>query len=282
MRYADFYVGSPHPRRRAKTRRIEDLHLTRIRQGAHGLEDPATEELVVGVVLGGVTRCRWTWGDGWNETARRTAGDIGLTPPRSGGTFEVDGDHEILVLGFPLAAMAARGAIEDQGARPFGRLHDAYHRDPGALRQCLRLWALAGATGDAAGMEAAALMAVLIEGWRERSDNPAPVPRRVRPLGEAAFAAIRTRIAEDPGARHSLQDWAALAGMTVPAFCRSFRARTGLSPHRHLLEERVRRAEALLALPQSDIDLIAETLGFDSRSHFTRVFTRLKGRSPRE
>lgn len=282
MRYAEFYAGSPHPRRRAETRRIGDLHLTRIRQGAHGFDDPATDELVVGVVLGGVTRCRWTWGDGWNETARRTRGDMGLTPPRSGGTFEVDGDHEILVLGFPPAAMAARGAIEDHGARPFGRLHDAYHRDPAAFRRCLRLWALAGATDEAAGMEAATLTAALIEGWRARSESPAPALRPVRPLDEAAYTAIRARIAEDPGARHRLLDWAAVAGMTVPAFCRAFCARTGLPPHRYLLEERVRRAEGMLALPRSDIDLIAEVLGFDSRSHFTRVFTRLRGRSPRQ
>lgn len=131
-------------------------------------------------------------------------------------------------------------------------------------------------------MEAATLTAALIEGWRARSESPAPALRPVRPLDEAAYTAIRARIAEDPGARHRLLDWAAVAGMTVPAFCRAFRARTGLPPHRFLLEERVHRAEGMLALPRSDIDLIAEALGFDSRSHFTRVFTLLRGRSPRQ
>ena len=39
-------MASAHPRRSAETRRIgvDGVHLTRIRQGAHGLDDPATED----------------------------------------------------------------------------------------------------------------------------------------------------------------------------------------------------------------------------------------------
>lgn len=279
MRYAEFYASSPHPRRRAETRRIEDLHLTRIRQGAHGFDDPATEELVVGVVLGGVTRCRWTWGDGWNETARRRAGDIGLTPPRSGGTFEVDGDHELLVIGFPLAAMAERGLVEDSCARPFGRLHDAYHRDPAAFRQCLRLWALAGRGNDAAAMESATITSALLDAWRDRAGRPVPTPRPVRPLDDAAFATIAAMVQDEPGDRHRLEAWAAVAGLSASAFCRAFKARTGLSPHQYLLDRRISLAERWLA--DHGIDETADRLGFDSRAHFTRVFTRLRGHSPR-
>lgn len=283
VRYSDFYGASPHPRRSAETRRIagDAVHLTRIRQGAHGLDDPATDELIAGVVLGGVTRCRWTWGDGWNETAGRRAGDIGLTPPQSGGTFEVDGDHEILVMGLSLRTLKARGLIGEEGARPFGRLHDAYHRDAAGFGLCRRLWALGGTGGDAAAMEAETLTGLLIARWRDMADRTPPVARRVRPLDQVVFEEIRQRVEDEPGARHRLSDWAARAGMTGPAFSAAFKARAGVPPHRYLLEARIGIAERLLAGPGSDIEEIAEVLGFDSRSHLARVFTRLRGRSLR-
>lgn len=283
MRYSDYYSSSAHPCRSAETRRIGDdgVHLTRIRQGAHGLDDPPTDELVVGVVLGGVTHCRWNWGDGWNETAVRRAGDIGLTPPKSGGTFEVDGDHEILVLGFSLERLVAQGLIADAAFRPFGRLHDAYHRDRASFDMCRGLWRLAGVADDAARMAADAIASELVERWRMLARQTPATPRQVRPLDGSVFAAIRVSITERPGERHRLEGWAALAGMTGPAFCRAFAARAGMPPHRFLLETRIRIAEQLLPLPGSDVDAIAEALGFDSRSHFTRVFSRLRGRTPR-
>lgn len=283
MRYSEYYTESAHPRRSAETRRIgaDGVHLTRIRHSAHGLDDPATDELIVGVVLGGTTGCRWTWGDGWNETAARRAGDIGLTPPQSGGTFEVDGDHEILVIGFSLKRLVEEGLIDDEGLRPFGRLHDAYHRDRAGFELCRRLWRLGGATGDAVEMAADATASELIERWRIRAQQAASVPRPVRPLDDGIFSSIRANIAERPGARHKLEDWAAVAGMTGPAFCRAFAARAGMPPHRFLLETRIGIAEGLLAVRGSDVEAIAEALGFDSRAHFTRVFARLRGRTPR-
>ena len=284
MRYADYYATSAHPRRRAETRRIgaDDLYLTRIRQGAHALDDPATAELIVGVVLGGVTRCRWTWGDGWNETAHRRAGDIGLSPPGSAGTFEVDGDHEVLVIGIPLPALIRRGMLDEVDARPFARLHDAYHRDTTNLAACLRLWALAATPSPLADMEADATVAGMLARWRAMAGAPVRSPRPVRPLDERTFALIEDRLRADPGARHRLADWAAAAGMTGAAFCRAFKARTGVPPHRYLLETRIGVAVEMLARPGSCIEDIAHALGFDSRAHFTRVFTRLRGRSPRQ
>lgn len=283
MRYSEYYSASAHPRRSAETRLVgqDGVHMTRIKQGPHGLDDPATDELIVGVVLGGVTRCRWTWGDRWNETAARRAGDIGLTPPKSGGTFEVDGDHEILVIGFPLQRMIARGQLDDQCERPFGRLHDSYHRDRRAFELCRSLWRLGKESGDVAEMAAEEVTAQLIARWRALSAKAQQSQRFVKPLDARVFARIQLWIAEDPGAHHRLQDWALLAGMTAPAFCRAFAARAGLPPHQYLLMARLRVAEQLLALPGSDIDTIAEMLGFHSRSHFTRVFARLRGRTPR-
>jgi AraC family transcriptional regulator len=228
-----------------------------------------------------VTRCRWTWGDGWNETATRRAGDIGLTPPQSGGTFEVDGDHEILVIGFSLKGLAARGLIEDKGPRPFGRLHDAYHRDATGFAMCRQLWRLAKGTGDAASMAGDAIAAELVGRWRSMAEQAPAVPRPVRPLDDRVFAAIRLRVAESPGASHRLEEWAALAGMTAAAFSRAFAARAGMPPHRYLLECRIRMAEQLLSKPGSDVEAIADALGFDSRSHFSRVYARLRGRTPR-
>jgi AraC family transcriptional regulator len=54
-----------------------------------------------------------------------------------------------------------------------------------------------------------------------------------------------------------------------------------VAPYAFVLEERIRRAEALLADAALPIGIIAIRLGFSSQSHFTATFRRLRGISPR-
>jgi AraC-like DNA-binding protein len=69
-------------------------------------------------------------------------------------------------------------------------------------------------------------------------------------------------------------------GASVPTLERRLRASTGRSLHAFALWVRV--GEACIRLRHSDdtIDEIAEELGFADRSHFSRVFARLRGESP--
>ena len=283
-RYADFYEASEHPRLSTHTRTATgfDVRMVRMRQGSHALDDPPTEELIVGLVLGGQTRCRWNWGDGWMETGRRARGDFGLTPVRTGAAFEVDGPHELLVLGLPLAAMAARGLLDEgEDRRPFGRLHEAYHRDPTTFRLARRLWGL-GKVAPAPGAVLAGdeIVVAMLERWRALADSEVRKPARVRPLSDQAAQRVLALMQARLGARHELASLASAAGMTGSAFCRAFKARFGHSPHAHLQSLRIEAAKSALKAPDADIDMIATDLGFAHRAHFNHVFAAYVGLTP--
>ena len=81
--------------------------------------------------------------------------------------------------------------------------------------------------------------------------------------------------------RLGLLDLAAVAGLSRMHFASQFRAATGMRPHEFLLEWRIRRAEELLRNTPTSIVEIAMIVGFQTQAHFTTVFKRLAGCTPR-
>lgn len=77
-----------------------------------------------------------------------------------------------------------------------------------------------------------------------------------------------------------LNKLAEVARMSPASFVRGFRAATRTSPHKYVLERRVRRAQELLRSADCSIAEIALALGFSSQSHFSTVFRTLTGESP--
>ena len=77
-----------------------------------------------------------------------------------------------------------------------------------------------------------------------------------------------------------LRDLAEITGLTQSYFGRAFKASTGLSPHRWLLNERITRARELLLNTDLPLVQIALETGFSEQSHFTRVFRSIVGTSP--
>lgn len=80
----------------------------------------------------------------------------------------------------------------------------------------------------------------------------------------------------------TLLDLAAVAGLSRMHFASQFRMATGLRPHEFLLQRRVRRAEELLRHSRIAIVEIALTVGFQTQAHFTTVFKRFVGCTPRQ
>lgn len=72
------------------------------------------------------------------------------------------------------------------------------------------------------------------------------------------------------------------AGMSVEAFIRWFRERTGRTPAAFVAERRIREACRRLALSTDSIEQVAEAAGFANRHHFSRVFKRFAGCGPAE
>ena len=75
---------------------------------------------------------------------------------------------------------------------------------------------------------------------------------------------------------------ATLAQMNVDSFLRAFRQRTGTTPHRYVLRQRVLRAQALLRDPAIGIGKVSARCGFKAQASFTRAFHRITGTTPRD
>jgi AraC-like DNA-binding protein len=113
----------------------------------------------------------------------------------------------------------------------------------------------------------------------------APPSRRPR-ADPDPDAGDRVRAVRDHIERHfadpelSLATLAGVAGWSPSHLIRAFRAATGQSPHRHLLQRRLDEACRLLDLGQRSVTEVCWQAGFGSLSHFVTTFRRETGISP--
>jgi len=80
----------------------------------------------------------------------------------------------------------------------------------------------------------------------------------------------------------TLANLAAAAGLSRMYFARQFRAATGIRPHEYVLRRRIERAQQLLTATSDALVDIALSVGFQTQAHFTTVFKRIVGNTPRQ
>ena len=73
---------------------------------------------------------------------------------------------------------------------------------------------------------------------------------------------------------------AAAAHMSPRTFARQFRARTGTTPGRFVLEQRLHRAEQLLESTLDNVEVVARRVGFGSADTLRHHFARQRGTTP--
>lgn len=105
-----------------------------------------------------------------------------------------------------------------------------------------------------------------------------PVHATLRDRRRAVEAALW--IEANAGEPISLEDAAAIAGLSVFHFLRLFAKVLGLTPHQYLVRTRLKRAAALLAEETLPITDIALDVGFNDLSNFVRTFGLAAGVSP--
>lgn len=87
-------------------------------------------------------------------------------------------------------------------------------------------------------------------------------------------------ILDDPGADYTVESLAETAAMSRSAFAENFAESFGRSPISFVNHVRMQRAAQLLEIENSSIDEIARTVGYSSRSHFSRAFKDHSGLPP--
>jgi AraC family transcriptional regulator len=96
------------------------------------------------------------------------------------------------------------------------------------------------------------------------------------------FTHVREYVDAHLSSKLDVHALARVVGLSASQFSRVFQKAVGVSPHRYVVQCRVRRARELLATTQLSLTDIALTSGFADHSHFSRRFHEFMGVPPRE
>lgn len=261
------------------------LQLLRVERIVPALTGRATPDAGVVLRLHGLCRGRFNLGDGWREGHLRP-GDILVHPHGADIDTVVDGPCSVLRVAFPFRDAAAL-VEEVDGRMPvdgFGPLYGGPLRDRFVEQLCLRLWTEAADDGPFGRLLADGALVSLVAALLRRAET-APArrilaPRRVVALAEWRLRRLEAEVDERLAEDLTLADLAAMAGLSRFHFARAFKAATGSSPYRWLLERRVARGRSLLAEGALPLAEVALACGFSGQGRFTTTFRRLTGTTP--
>jgi AraC family transcriptional regulator len=92
---------------------------------------------------------------------------------------------------------------------------------------------------------------------------------------------VRTFVEQHLAESLLVEQLAAVVHMSPFHFARLFKLATGTSPHAYVTSQRVERAKELLRAGNMPLVEVAACVGFQTQGHFTEVFHRLAGITPR-
>lgn len=226
--------------------------------------------------------------DGRTTRTVGTPGDVGIVPAglELHLAARTDVPQPVRSLAFLLAPSLLDEAFEAAGAHPAPLVPVVGSRSPevatlAALVQSALAEADAGPPDDhLAGLALESLgHALVVAVARRHSGRPTPGPPAPA-LSREQLGRVTRHVEDNLAAPLTLADLAAVAHVSPFHFARVFRAATGLSPHRYVLERRVALAEQLLTRTTLPIAEVAARAGFADQSHLTRVLGRHLGRTP--
>src|SRR5215469_3337187 len=195
-------------------------------------------------------------------------------------TIRSQSKHEVVV--GTLRADFVRGIEEELEKPPSGTFHELYGTEDPELQNLLLLLAKESETGGRCGTLYADSLTVALATrllYAARLQTPA-ANAGVSPLPPRLLRRVLERMQTDLSANIDLATLAAESGYSRAHFLRTFRAATGQTPHRYLLELRLKKAQALIdgrLMPLIDIALAC---GFSSHAHLTTAFRSRFGLSP--
>ena len=105
--------------------------------------------------------------------------------------------------------------------------------------------------------------------------------RKDTQIGKRTLARVIDYIHENTGANVSLVAMAEIAGVSPNHFVLLFSQATGLTPHQYVLRARIDSAKLYLKDDALSIAEVSRLTGFRTQEHFTKVFRKIVGVTPR-
>jgi AraC-like DNA-binding protein len=100
-------------------------------------------------------------------------------------------------------------------------------------------------------------------------------------LSQTKLSVVERFIHEHIAENIQIEHLAALLHMSASHFARAFKNATGHPPHFYLTTERLRLAQSMLSEGSLPLIDVAARAGFQTQQHFTEVFHRYTGCTPR-
>ncbi|APV37648.1 AraC family transcriptional regulator (plasmid) [Acinetobacter soli] len=247
----------------------DDWQMMRWRQFlGHYALDALPEPMLV-AHIGGKQQVRMRDGQQWSN-ARSKPSDMTTLPAQIESGWLVDGELDVVTLTLPRA-------IRDQGLITDVRFAYTDTLGIALIRQMLAsLYEPQSRERD----QYIDLLMMTFVAHLNRADTQLTdqIPRTA--CSAHRLHHILNMIREHPEQEFSLDLLASEIDLTPAHFCRMFREATGITPHQYILKCRLQRAEHLLNNSDLSISMVAEASGFNSQSHFTRLFLKKMGKNP--
>lgn len=188
--------------------------------------------------------------------------------------------HEVIVCSMDPAFL--HGVEEEMDKHPEGTIHRLNGQHDAALRELLLL--LLG-EAEVGGMHGKLYLDSLSTALATRliyASRSAQRPQisRVSSLPRRTFLRVVERMRVDAGTNLTLGTLAAESGYSRAHFLRMFRATTGQTPHRYLLEMRLNKAHDMIADGSVPLSDVADACGFSSQAHLSTAFRAKFGLAP--
>jgi AraC family transcriptional regulator len=91
---------------------------------------------------------------------------------------------------------------------------------------------------------------------------------------------VAEHVESNIGSKIHVTDLAALARLSIGHFFRAFRLTFGASPQAYLMQQRILRAQVIMAGSNKPLAQIALDCGLSDQAHFSRTFRRFTGVTP--
>lgn len=222
-----------------------------------------------------------TWEEGQLKQIYKGVGSVTLAP--SGFRFRGrwDRDVEILVLTLKPAAIA-KCAIELHDANQTELVRCTGRLDPQILHLGLALEAeLKEGNPNGRYFWESLTNAIAVKVLKQYSAFEPKIQHYSGGLSPHQLRHTIEYINDNLSPQLSLNVLAAMLGMSPYYFERLFKQSVGQTPHQYILQCRIERAKQLLRTTQLPIMEIAFQVGCKNHSHFSKLFRKLTGMSPR-